>query len=546
MWRIAGLVFVAALALAGAASAACDCGADQCTGQSVNYPAPSWSDQPIAVSFGFNCNGGDCVCGQYINGDYWVVDNNLTITSTSPAASSGCRSGGTCRNGYWINPTSEQDTPYDDRVPGFDSALHGPATPFAVQPNDVIIKSASRSDTLYNSVIQRHVVLSVVSAPPANPKDLFRTPYYARTKPSREYRYSQLDFSAFPRVSGDPATSQRPSFAAIRDRFRWPQIDHVRNYFQRMSLAVDNTIWQPDGNAYSNYDMERERDATQSILRFMLDDITQPPSAAQKEALVGLLQFGLDMGHAMNQGVEWWEHGRGRMAVVVLAARLWNDAALRQALTSTGYQWNRSFKKPAHSVSSTYPNGVALFVGRTDCSEREYWQSVETNGGGNQECPDPYGYIDGGYDLAAGEGYLFCCNTKPLQYTVLIARLLGARSLLDAGNPYLGEFADRWRARGNHALPDPCAPFDGNTGNYGRTYGPAPGNSSSCSDTQSCSCIQGSGRFAADNGDNRDAGYHNSVFGEAMWDAYWNFSGGGSTTPPPTTPPPLDPPQWVN
>ena len=81
------------------ARAACDCGANQCSGTSVTYEAPSWSVDQRDIRFQFSCNGGSCTCGQYVNGDYWVVDNGLVISRITPDHTSGCESGSDCRHG---------------------------------------------------------------------------------------------------------------------------------------------------------------------------------------------------------------------------------------------------------------------------------------------------------------------------------------------------------------------------------------------------------------------------------------------------------------
>lgn len=60
------------------------------------------------------------------------------------------------------------------------------------------------------------------------------------------------------------------------------------------------------------------------------------------------------------------------------------------------------------------------------------------------------------------------------------------------------------------AKPDPCAPYDGNPNNYGKTYGP----------DSTGDCIKGSGRYTAKHGTNKAAGAYGSGFGDEMWTCF--------------------------
>ena len=60
------------------------------------------------IRFDFACNGGSCVCGQYANGDYWVVDQGLVISRITPDHTSGCMTGGTCRKRLRDQPEQQQ------------------------------------------------------------------------------------------------------------------------------------------------------------------------------------------------------------------------------------------------------------------------------------------------------------------------------------------------------------------------------------------------------------------------------------------------------
>ena len=127
---------------------------------------------------------------------------------------------------------------------------------------------------------------------------------------------------------------------------------------------------------------------------------------------------------------------------------------------------------------------------------------------GNKTCRDPYGYIDG-----TGP-YLKCCFNRSVKYTALAVRLLKIQDIWN-DEKYL-VFADRWVQDGWHTRPDPCAPFDGNRNNYGKTYGP---------DGKS-GCIKGKGRFPKRDRTEADYGmWGNHQFGNDMWKAFRKTAG---------------------
>jgi hypothetical protein len=145
--------------------------------------------------------------------------------------------------------------------------------------------------------------------------------------------------------------------------------------------------------------------------------------------------------------------------------------------------------------------GQALFG--LGCSDEQYWMTTRLNKG-KRDCRDPYGYIDGG-GHEIGEAYQKCCTAKPWKYTALAIDLLGLREAW--GNDAFFEYVDRWVSQGVQALPDPCAPFNGDAKAYGKAYGPA----------LSKGCVKGGGRYPEKHAINADTGFYDHKFGEAMW-----------------------------
>lgn len=79
-----------------------------CAGTSITFPKERWEDaQGQDVTFSFSCGGGPCACGQYVTGDYWVVDPDdgsadLAISSVSPAPVLVANHG--WQHGWTVNP----------------------------------------------------------------------------------------------------------------------------------------------------------------------------------------------------------------------------------------------------------------------------------------------------------------------------------------------------------------------------------------------------------------------------------------------------------
>ena len=137
-WFLAALITLLPIS----AKAVCDCGTPPCTGQTITYvslnrDADSNRDlgasscdgcsDPDGVStwtLNFSCDGGDCECGRYITGDFWIKDpncsssttaNSVRFTSESPSDRD-CN--GVACNGMAKNPAFNQanTAPYDARA----------------------------------------------------------------------------------------------------------------------------------------------------------------------------------------------------------------------------------------------------------------------------------------------------------------------------------------------------------------------------------------------------------------------------------------------
>jgi MYXO-CTERM domain-containing protein len=462
---------VAALLLAGPALAAEPC-------NSASFAA---KDSANDITFSFD---DDYSCGQFANGDWWVIDEGqgVTITDISPASSPG-------RHGWESNPSEISSQPYDDRISSYTDQLQ-PDLPYAASAGESIVKSVSVSDddTNCRPCLQFAAVLTVVDTEPA--ADALRPPYFGDDKPI--YRVEDVDTDRLPRLDSS-CCDEASSFDGLAERYRRVQLDHKTNWSGRHMHPVDN---MPD------YGASIARNAAVGALRFMLDDFdfSEP---GHRQALINYLQMGVDLFGMVEGGMNWHANGghlNGRKLPVTFAGILLGAPEIQAAAGSDVYSENDQV-----FFSPEADDGAGMSLYGMPCSESEYWNRMRT-GSGNRACRDPYGYIDGG-SAEIGGAYQSCCTANPWRYTALAVRLMWAEPVFDY-DPLL-DYVDRLDDVGVWASPDPCAPYDGEPDNYGVTYGP-DGNGG---------CIQGGGRFPDKHGEDISGNYGNG-FGNQMLQAF--------------------------
>src|SRR3989344_7164719 len=299
-------------------------------------------------------------CGQFVNGDWWVLAP-VTVVSKTPTQTTS-----PARNGDWINPrfnvqgANGAAQPYDDRLNAgaqftfgtYDSTLR-PTYPItfntATYPTGASLVSTesqpATSDcaegwltftdtgTSFNQNCQRSPVKSaaVLTILPQVPlADSFRPPYTGTDKTVRFIK-SQLDYS----VLGNLASTGSIGTYSISD---------VNRHIQRPNLQT--SFWaseavQPADNA-NGYGQFMAADLS---LAALVVNLNYPNS--QKEPLViSLVQRGIDFyGTLMNSGtwfdtglnVNWnqakWSglggHGSGRMFPIIFAGTLLHDSAMQ-------------------------------------------------------------------------------------------------------------------------------------------------------------------------------------------------------------------------
>lgn len=254
-------------------------------------------------------------CGQFANGDYWVIPNvpggRVRITSISPAHVNG-------RNGWMVNPTSITFQGFDQLAPGYQPSLV-PPLPYDAAPGSSIIKAISNSVGCdggdRKTCLTTAAVLTVISAvPPDNGTSVFRPPYFGTQKPI--FSTNAIDWSTLPSfasLSKVPisladalATVQRVQLAFKND---WvgDQIHPSENF----------KLTDPYGPDISNQNVNA---ALRAMLK-MPGDLDQD----RKGVVISLIQYGVDNYGVLINGAKWTANGGHDMGMR-LPSR-WQDSS---------------------------------------------------------------------------------------------------------------------------------------------------------------------------------------------------------------------------
>ncbi len=427
-------------------------------------------------------------CGTFANGDYWIApeapDTHVVITAITPAFDG-------ARHGWEVNPADPVNQGFDDRIGSFD-ASRVPTLPYAAHGGESIVKGVSVPVGTCRPCLKSAAILTVLGETPAGQgAGFWRPPYPGQDK--RLIDVGRLRMDLLPAL---PTVSSAPSLTAITSAFQQPWLDHKSGWTGRPLHPEDSM---------PNYGADIAAASGNGALALMLAGDEEEKRAAA----IRVVQVGLDLFHAYQNGTRWKPnggHSPGRRILLALAATLIDDPAMISAVRSAP---DEDFGEDGSLVLGAQA-GIALW-GQA-CSELQYWNRFRFETG-SKTCVDPYGFIDGGEQ--PGGSYQFCCNSSPWRGAALALRLLPTLQCAWPAVRFLA-YVDRWVARGAHAEPDPCAGYDGVPDNYGITYGP-DGAGGCIADTDGS---DGIGRFPDSHGINANQGNHGSPFHGEMWEAY--------------------------
>jgi hypothetical protein len=445
---------VAALLATPGAQAACDCANPPCSGTSITVTSPNREDDLFPMSTAscagcddagvstwtlqFTCNGGECACGRYVNGDYWIQDpdcsstaSGVTFVSESPAS----RTCGTSAcNGLVKNPMSAING-FDERatrpyVPGLDIAVPGYVANAGPGPAS-FVKAISWNpsggcDTpLCTGVncVHSYFVTTLVCSPP--PADAFRPPFADAMKPQAHvtWRESRVDYSSIPTFALVDAVGD-DDLPKAYERMRMPQVDLWRtpdgNYQQLVGLVNSAGF----GPCYT-YGSAIARSRSGALMMLLGDSPFASGSPSRLDLARAWIQAGIDyygLIHSvgiesnpdLDASVRWAPsggHGGGRKAPLALAALLLNDTVMRQRvreIVARTYPSAGNDDKWFNEDALAYWSPTAIGGPRALFGDNTAWATVASPADLSAACyrwwfsatpqtaKDPYGFVDGG------------------------------------------------------------------------------------------------------------------------------------------------------
>jgi len=430
----------------------------------------------FGVTFNFSA---DRPVGQFADGSWYVIAP-VTITGITPDWD------GTS-NGAEVNPTVTATQGFDTRTVSYDAAKNVCLSlPYTAAGTQSIVKTIGGAVFDW-SYIKTAVVLTVLSSEPSGGgASYFRPPYSGAEKPL--IPTSQLQTGLLPTL---PSVGTPPTLASVVSTFSGClRMDH------HPTLARS---WRPR-DAMSGYQPQNTPTLNQAMLRLMLDDLL----VDKMPALIQFTQHTLDRAYIIKQGYRRQDNGHNpnhRVLAAWGAVMLNLTDVLAYLPTADGFHEDRYLY-----------DGVPGALWGEPSTEVAYWNYV-MGLGGSRSNKDPYSFIDGG-SLSGGAASYQNITSQSLKGQALVYKLMPQLAAVCPSGRIttLDEYAQRWVALGSWAVPDPVAPFDGNTGNYAITFGP----------NGLGSYIAGAGRWPASHGSLTDGGQYRSQFVADVWSAYYN------------------------
>jgi len=388
--------------------------------QTQTFAATSVTKNGITWTF-----GSDYKVGQYINGDYWVLDtgSGVRVNSVSPAPSGSS-------NGSVINPAGGSSQGYDGRIDGYDSSLRV-SFPRTLTAGQSLVSTQSRNASANatdmtgaqvqpaHCYIQSAAVLTVVSSVP-NPNS-FRPPYVGTSKPT--FLATNLNKDLLLRLP----LSSKPSAAYVNEvagYFKEVWLDHKPGWTARMMHPFNNMP-----NYGRDIGIAVSRAACLLCLDYT-DEQLQP-------LLINFVQTGIDLYYMSQLSNNWYGdggHANGRKWPILFAGIMLNNSAMKNVSVNFGeddqtYYGTTASRNPGQSK--------VAYWGR-NCSSS---YTATCSGSGTKDCRPSDMNADGCQD------YRNCCTSYTWVGYALAAQLMGAENIWN--HDAFFDYVDRWMGYGN-------------------------------------------------------------------------------------------------
>lgn len=357
--------------------------------------------------------------GQYVSGDWWVLDagGGITVDSVFPAPTYAVETG---RNGSLLNPTVGGDSPFDGRVRAGYDALLGAAFPLACVGGDALLSTESlvggtdwAGASIQSKVrVNKLEVLTVVSSEP--PSNAFRPAYVDRT----QTLYTTTDVTGvLPAES--TASITLPSYPASG-------LGTVDYYVRGMQRPW--CIFVPDFFGNDVHPAQNMKGYHREVAEFLSEAAVMLTTDLSTTALENAaVQLGIDYYHNALADVKfdssYWR------APILIAGFLLNDSGMLNGYTgATTYIESRDFPDFKYFGDLNSPATSAFITsGETYSGFTVFFtNSTQTNRSYEQLRPDEWTSLTADGDEAwKDDQYRITSDTFPHVGMVLTAQMLG-------------------------------------------------------------------------------------------------------------------------
>ena len=400
--------------------------------------------------------------GQYVNGDYWVLDEGagITVNSVSPTPTG---TGASYRNGSQVNPAVDDAHGLSGDANGFDELL-AETYPLSLSGGDSLLSAKSSNvtgvdvtGTSISSSVARLSdcsVLTIVSSTPS--ANAFRPCYVNGTK--TEYLTTDLDTSLLKNIS----LTSKPDASYLTTSARWfnrPWIDHFSGWQARFTHPLNNI---------PNYGREIGSVISQAAVLLNLDYT----ATEKQELLYDFIQVGIDIYGMTEIGRTWGAdggHENGRKSALLFAGLLLDSAPMKAALgTAT---WSEDTQCYVGATASLNAGQSFVSYWGTLYGATGYYEAGCTGTGSKTRAPIAL-------DDDACEDYRNCCTSHTWVGQAIAVKVMEQEVLWNDEKFF--QYVDRWMdygldarvADGGVFLADTAAAtwiedlFDQERGNY--------------------------------------------------------------------------------
>ena len=384
-------------------------------------------------------------CGQFVNGDYYVL-GPVTVTDITPKPENG-------RNGSALNPPPNADkSGYDSRLETgrYDPAMRA-ALPVKMKPGDMLVSSVSAAvvgeiqnwlkKTASHSPIKSYSVLTCLAAAP--PQDAFR-PSYADgySKEQKLYLAKDLKRELLPRLAYGKnifkVEKGKLSLKELEDRF-------IRTWLDILFFEYDTPVEYMPG-----YPAETARAVGIATLALMTD----LQSEEKEKLLLGVVQYGIDLWGLVRAGYPGWPgfggHGNARKWPIIFAGMLLGD----EAMSSPDKKYpNVKFGEDMQTMyGDCWTGAKVMYAGHLGKDGEKYkkgWGLYEDLQ--PKDWPVAAGDSSGfGKGTYIGENYRRCCTSHVWVGEALAARIMHAEK--NWQHDAFFDYVDRWMTEDDTAF----------------------------------------------------------------------------------------------